>query len=213
MKKLIHQIWIGPEHPPVNWMLTWLKHNPTYEYKLWTEKELKQFKFVNQQQLDWTEEYSGKSDIMRYEILNKYGGIYLDADLICIRPLEDYLLEHDAFAIYEHELIRPGLITGAVLACNPNNSLMHTLIDGISNMSREEVWPGPLMSWKSIGPQYLTDTVNKIKYRELTVFPSCFFMPSHYRPQHNYNGSFKPFATHCWGSTPEGSINYSGNNP
>jgi len=37
---------------------------------------------------------------MRYEILFNEGGIALDADSLCLRPLEDWLLEPAAFAAW-----------------------------------------------------------------------------------------------------------------
>ena len=41
--KKIHQIWIGPKKMPNNykiWTETWKKYNPSWHYKLWTEKDL-----------------------------------------------------------------------------------------------------------------------------------------------------------------------------
>ena len=58
---------------------------------------------------------------MRYEILFNEGGIALDADSLCLRPLEDWLLEPAAFAAWEHEHIRQGLITVGAMRAEPGN--------------------------------------------------------------------------------------------
>jgi len=63
----------------------------------------------------YSRELNGVADIMRYEILFNEGGIALDADSLCLRPLEDWVLEPAAFAAWEHEHIRPGLIAAAAL--------------------------------------------------------------------------------------------------
>ena len=55
----------------------------------------------------YSRELNGVADIMRYEILFNEGGIALDADSLCLRPLEDWVLEPAAFAAWEHEHIRP----------------------------------------------------------------------------------------------------------
>lgn len=49
--------------------------------------------FICQQRIDEIEAFCGKADIMRYEILYKYGGIYLDADSLCLESLDEFFLK------------------------------------------------------------------------------------------------------------------------
>ena len=53
--------------------------------------------------------WEGVADMMRWEILDQHGGFAVDADSICIRPLEDWLFEPRIFACWENEIARPGL--------------------------------------------------------------------------------------------------------
>jgi len=77
--KIIHQIWIGTAlSRPERWMNTWREMNPGWEYKLGSDGNLPPL--VNQTQFDLMPFYPGKADILRYELLNAYGGIYVDAD-------------------------------------------------------------------------------------------------------------------------------------
>lgn len=55
---------------------------PEWKYKLWTEKEIEELYMLNKDLYDKEPTMYGKSDLARYEILNKYGGIYIDADSI-----------------------------------------------------------------------------------------------------------------------------------
>jgi mannosyltransferase OCH1-like enzyme len=115
ISKIIHQIWIGPLPPPTKWLQTWPEHNPDWEYRLWTNEDLYNEKWVLQPQIDFylkqaenTEAtgsfisargsvYVGEkailfawhviADLMRYEILYKYGGYMPGADTECTQPI------------------------------------------------------------------------------------------------------------------------------
>ena len=104
--KIIHQMWIGKNpNPFVKEMQDWKEKNPDYEYKLWTDDNIP--KLRNQKQYDEIKQWCGKGDILRYELLYDYGGIYLDSDTVCVNPLDDFLLENDSFLCWENEVARP----------------------------------------------------------------------------------------------------------
>ena len=92
--KKIHQIWIGPKQPPTKFMDTWRDKNPDFEYIRWNEEEIKNrdLRLECTARVDEMEEINGKADIIRWEILYKYGGVFLDADSICIEPIDDVLM-------------------------------------------------------------------------------------------------------------------------
>ena len=108
--KIIHQLWIGPKTPPTKLMQTWKDiHVPLgYKYIFWNEEEMKKRGFVSelQDKVNAMDEWNGKADILRWEILYKYGGIFVDADSICIEPFCDLLKLNKSFAGYENEQVR-----------------------------------------------------------------------------------------------------------
>ena len=108
--KIIHQLWIGEKSAPINLMNTWKEKHPDYEYIYWNEDELKKRNFTSslQNRIDEMDEINGKADILRWEILYHYGGIFLDADSICIEPFDDLIEKYNAFAGYENEIFRGG---------------------------------------------------------------------------------------------------------
>lgn len=55
-------------------------------------------------------ELNGVADMMRQEILYSEGGIVIDADSLCMQPLDEALLDCEAFACWESDMVRPGLI-------------------------------------------------------------------------------------------------------
>ena len=67
---------------------------------LWTDDNISSVIMKNKK-IYGCESNNGKSDIFRYEILSQYGGIYLDADVLCRRPLDDFL-NNTFLTAYQH---------------------------------------------------------------------------------------------------------------
>lgn len=90
--KKIHQIWLGSEMPSVYRKLakSWSEFNPDYEYKLWTDKDVKNLYIGAIKTYKNATNPGMKSDILRYEILRQFGGIYVDTDFECLRSFEDF---------------------------------------------------------------------------------------------------------------------------
>lgn len=89
--KIIHQIWIGPKEFPQKYKTlatSWLKHHPDWKYMLWDNESIKQLKLVNQDLFDAADNWGEKSDIARYEILYRFGGLYVDVDFECLKPFD-----------------------------------------------------------------------------------------------------------------------------
>ena len=104
---IIHQIWIGNVSAPSKHMNTWKDKNDRMEYIRWNESEIvkRNMIFKCQEKIDDMTEINGKADIMRWEILYHYGGVFLDADSICIEPIDNTLLSTKAFAgpLFHHD--------------------------------------------------------------------------------------------------------------
>lgn len=85
---IIHQIWIGgPVPKPIKEMMQtfsidYVKKYPYCRYILWDEEKLNGLDMINQDIFNSETSYDCKSDIARLEILNKFGGIYIDADSV-----------------------------------------------------------------------------------------------------------------------------------
>ena len=202
--KIIHQLWVGPKKAPTELMKTWEDAHPDWEYMFWNEETIKEHfpdGLHNQAQYDAMPEWNGKCDIARYEILQKFGGFFLDADCVCLRPLDDYLLENDSFSCYENEMLRGQLIAAGYLGCVKNCELMWHLVNRLHNLQGQALWEGELTAWKTVGPMFLTKTVHELQYRKLAVYPSFYFIPNHYSKLTPYDGPFKSYADQFWGST------------
>lgn len=203
--KKIHQIWIGPKKRPDRWMNTWKNLNPDWEYFFWGEEEIKNLGLKNQKQYEEIEEYAGKADIARYEILKEHGGFFCDADSECIQPLGDYFLDHEAFACWENETVRRGLIANGYIGVKKNSPIMSNLIDEISKKEVSQKSTG-MMAWQNVGPLFFTQTLMRFQHK-IAVYPSWTFIPEHYSGQSinltDPNIASQIFAKQHWGSTKE----------
>jgi hypothetical protein len=199
--KIIHQIWIGPKPAPTKLMDTWKEKNPHFEYIRWNEEEFikRSMKFKCQSKIDEMEEYCGKTDIMRWEILYKYGGIYIDADSFCVEPIDDEFCKK-SFAGWENEVKRPDLIAVGTMGFSLNHEIPKLAIDFISKNEVSYI-KTQKMAWQNTGPALLTDIYNKLTNKKIiNILPSYTFLPYHFTGQH-YDGHGKIYAFQEWGST------------
>lgn len=207
--KIIHQIWIGPKEPPIKPMNTWKNKHLNFEYIRWNEEEFikRDMKFECQDKIDKMTEINGKADIIRWEILYKYGGVFIDADSICIESIDDTLMNQKCFAGYEQEELRPGLIATGTMGFPPKHPLIKDAIDFVK---KNHIHTNK--AWITVGPGLLTRLYNSGKYKDLTIFPSYTFLPIHYTNK-EYQGHGKVYAYQLWGSTNFGIFDKSGSVP
>ena len=206
--KIIHQIWIGPAPKPMKLLNSWKENHPDFVYILWDENEIlkRNMTFKCQKQIDSIKgphKWAGKADIMRYEILERYGGFYLDADSICLNSIHS-LCSHYAFACYENEEVRTNLIANGNIGTESNNKLFKMIIEYISNQTYNfsdqgvELNSGKII-WKLTGPLLFTDFC--LKYQNfIKILPSYLFLPCHPTGA-TYTGHRKVYAYQLWGTT------------
>ena len=201
--KIIHQLWIGPKPAPTKFMDTWKEKNPDFEYIRWSEEELVKRNMVIEckNRVDEMEEINGKADIIRWEILYKYGGVFVDADSICIEPIDDVLMTKKCFAGWEQEELRPNLIATGTMGFPPRHPLVRHAIDHIKQ-NCVSVAVTKKRAWITVGPMLLTNLYNTGFYKDLTIFPSYSFLPIHCTGK-EYNGYGKIYAYQEWGSTKQ----------
>lgn len=202
ISRILHFIWVGDENQrPDNCIDTWRRHNPDWGIKVWGNADLFGRPWHNGRAMQsmWNREKCGVADLMRYEILYNEGGVTMDADSICVRPLPDWLLDVEAFSVWENEIARPGLLAVGVMAAKAANPFFRYIIDDI--WADNNIGNGP--AWSTTGPVRLTNCWQRYRYANLTVWPSHFFLPQHH-DRVQYTGSGPVFAAQTWGSTHAG---------
>jgi hypothetical protein len=201
--KILHQIWIGPKPPPTNLMKTWKEKHPQFEYILWTEKEIedRNLQLTCVDKINMIPEINGKADIIRWEILYQYGGYFVDADSICIEPFDYYFLGKSAFATFENENVRAGLIATGTMGFIPKHPLCLDIIQWIqSNESTKLI--NETRAWYSVGPGLLTKMLDTGKYKDVSIYPSHCFLPIHFTGP-IYEGHKKVYGYQEWGTAKQ----------
>ncbi len=133
--KKIHQIWVGPNPQPKTlekYQETFRKNHPDWEYKLWTDEDVKDLDLQNRDIYEKTINQGERSDILRLELLYKFGGVYLDVDCVSIRPLDELHKKFDFYAALRP--IKEGNYTAVMngmVASKPNHPLIKQEMDSI----------------------------------------------------------------------------------
>ncbi len=173
--KIIHQIWLGSPFPEryKAWQQTWKNKHSDWEYKLWTDNDVKSFKLTNQSLFDAAKNYGEKSDIFRYEILYRHGGLYVDTDFECLKPLDFLHYRYDFYSC----LIPPdsGLQCGiGILAAKPGHPILKKVIEALKQHAKHN------NTLTRTGPTFFTN----ILLQELPrvdgtniIFPANYFYP------------------------------------
>jgi len=98
--KIIHQIWLGPKNPPAHFFTfrdKWLKLHPDWEYRLWTDADLDGLNLELRDLIDATPNFAERSDILRSELLERFGGVYVDVDIDPFHSLTELHHKYDFY--------------------------------------------------------------------------------------------------------------------
>ncbi|MBA3751388.1 hypothetical protein H0X06_01115 [Candidatus Dependentiae bacterium] len=195
--KIVHQIWVGPKTPPAIFQKSLEsihKYLPGWEYKLWTDADIPSLKLYNQKFYDLSKNYGEKADILRYEILYRYGGIYLDVDFVCLKPFDD-LLQYDLWtSIYPPD--SNADIGNSIIGTIPEHPLLWDCVVTLKD------------DWYSFNTGHLLDVVYKagpvhfqksfMKFindntTNIIAFPASYFYPVDFksRPSKSKNSAKK----------------------
>jgi mannosyltransferase OCH1-like enzyme/tetratricopeptide (TPR) repeat protein len=200
--KVIHIVWIGDESKrPDNCINTWRELNPTWEVKIWGNKEYEETDWFNKHLMEhmWKERglFYGVADMMRYEILYNHGGFCVDADSRCVRPLEDWLFDcAEVITVYENEKVQPGLAAVGFMASIPKHPIWKELMYIIHFDPKVK----HLEPWRVTGQQRFTHVIDHTYNLNIKIWPSYTFLPVHCTGE-TYTGDGPIFANHDWGST------------
>lgn len=175
--KVIHQIWIGGPLPDVfkKYMKTWQELHPDWEYVLWDDEKVKElFPLYNQRFYDESEGMGVKSDLLKWEIIYRFGGVYADVDFECLRPLD--LLNHTydfytALQPFDAFFVQLG---AALFAAHPGHPILKHCIETIKDDWHHQGAP------KKSGPVHFTKafipTAGKNGKKDI-AFPAFYFYP------------------------------------
>lgn len=194
----LHQIWIGPRKRPADWMGAWQLMNEDMLYYFWGEREIDNFGLQNRATYDYYMRkglYAGAADVARVEILERYGGVYVDADSIALQPIEhEWFMLMDFFVAYEYDQRFANGVIGSI-AGHP------ILQEYIRRIGRSKILEPPQYT---IGGTLLTSCIDN--FRALYPVESLnigLLSANHFYPKWKHRGEIKEkiYSRQMWGTT------------
>lgn len=221
--KVIHFIWIGPNPFPkesIENVNSWIKLHPGWTYKFWTDRRrslpnrkmelhfISDFEFTKLKYCyEESDNYAEKSDLLRYEILSKEGGLYVDHDVRCFKSFAPFHQSYDLYCCLEAP--KQPVLSSSI---NANNNVIgvkarHPVMQKSIDLVKErwsqigEAYPGDdkesviyrvaQRSWISFNDA-VKETAGKGEQRDI-VFPAAYF--------NRIDDDFALFAHHYYAST------------
>lgn len=194
--KIIHTFWFSNDPKPDNIKLclnSWKENMPDYEIRIWNLQRTKKYHNKFFRQCIRKKMYAFASDYMRFCILQKHGGIYLDLDMLFVKPLPRFMLEDKQFLAMQNQ----SFLDFAIIGSAPNNHSYLKIINEHYQGDFDYFNPPVL-------PQILTNYFLQFKRdypEEITIYPRTVFYPL---PSEKRNENYKLFieadtvAVHLW---------------
>jgi inositol phosphorylceramide mannosyltransferase catalytic subunit len=191
--RIFHRVWLGDQQMPEEYKRfgdTWLSLHPDWKMIEWSDitiPKLKNFWAYNQ-----SKSLAGKANIVRYEILLHYGGIYVDTDFECLKSLSSLIEGVSCFVAWQ----RDGFANNAIIGASPGHPFIQDLVDSLEQNMRSLNGRG--RSITESGPYYLTKVLQR--HLEVNIFSSQLFYPYEWHERWRRHEKFSnAYAVHHWG--------------
>jgi len=190
--RLFHMVWVGPNPIPefaVRNFETWktLMPTPTWTFRLWTNNDIHNGEFPDDILARIHESNTGvqKCDIMKYFIVEKYGGVYMDADVTPVASLEPIIQLNKQLVLCHDMEVTWGYMSVGFYAAVPHHPVLQRackdLYTATLNTNDPHLHTGPIV----MGRAFWDTPPTGEKY---ALLPSRFFY---------HNGDFPgKFGTH-----------------
>lgn len=179
--KIIHYCWFGEKEIPKTFqknILSWKQCCKDYEIVRWDESNYDVSKCDYMNRVYKAEKWAFVSDYARLDILNQYGGIYLDTDVELIKPLDIFLGNRMFFGFEQNQCIGSGLGCGSV----KNQDLLQDMMELYHQIPAGE----SMCSKKAYAPLFQTQIMKERGFRldgtyqnrdGVALYPSEVFSP------------------------------------
>lgn len=205
--KIIHYCWFGAENMDRSHkkcLQSWKKYLPDYICMKWDESNIN---FAHHPFLKAAYEmkkWAFVADYIRLQKLYEFGGIYLDTDILILRPLEE-LLNQGSFFGAEN----PNFINGAIFGTKKKNPLIKECLVRYDRIVLDEKTPLTAITIPQIitttfrsNYNYEGDFTSVVTRPGITIYPPIYFYSLPYKDR-DINNKMKnvtsrSYAIHLW---------------
>lgn len=160
--------------------------------------DMRDLTFENRTYLEQSNNYGEKSDILRYEIVYRFGGVYVDCDFECYKELTLFHHMYDFYTGLQPLDTNRVQLGCALFGAVPNHPIMRSCVENIKHNRHI-----PQIVAKT-GPIFFTREFYKTAGRSTLkdiAFPASYFYPRGYEERHKPKSLWcktESFATHHW---------------
>ena len=141
---------------------SWRRHHPDWEMHLWTDENLPT-DLVREEAYERLRKPAERADIIRLEVLLRFGGLYVDVDVECLRSIEP-LLDGVEFCMANN---RPDVLGNAVIGARPGHPILEQAVRDLRPVTEYG-----LDKWGT-GAYFLRSLIRQ--HPEVTIFPYEYF--------------------------------------
>ena len=166
--RILHQVWVGPDPMPQefqDYRESWRRHHPDWEMRLWTDESLPA-DLVRKEAYERLRKPAERSDIIRLEVLLRFGGVYVDTDFECLRSIEPLIDGVEFCTAY----IQRGRVANGMFGASPEHPILERAIREL----RPRTEYG--LDKSATGPFFFNKLIRQ--YPEVTIFPREYFYPA-----------------------------------
>lgn len=211
--KKIHFIWLGKnilKDEYKNFIQQFNLIYNDYEIKVWRDDDVNCENIIPDYLKTYYEDINFppafKSDILRYLIINKFGGLYFDIDFEPLKKIPEIFLKFNFLGGIQNN----GEINIAFFGSEPNNLLLQEVLKSIPNnieYAKLNGFYSPTEIYRITGPEFFSKIAkNYINQNNYFFFTKEYFYPYWFHEKERKNEIFKitsplSYAVHHWNNS------------
>ncbi len=208
--KIIHHIWIGNKSFPKEFeefRYKWINMYSDYNFILWDDNLVESSKLIDESIscYYYTDcKIAFKADLLRFKILEKFGGIYIDTDTEPLKKMDNEFLNNKFFSGIQTPYSQVAI---GIMGSEVNNELVKEYNTTVLNSIDENIKQNGKLTnelWKITGPQFFDEICRKYKgYDGYNFYNSEYFYPYGWDELHRRHENFKEtcpdaYSVHHW---------------
>lgn len=139
--------------------------------------DVKLLNFVNRGFYDKAINYGEKSDILKWEIVYRFGGMYVDTDFECLKPLDELHYMYDFYTGIQPLDTNMAQLGAALYAAYPGHPILKECVEEIKNNQHIEqivIKTGPIHFTRSFFRAYSRGQNCNVALPASFMYPCCY---------------------------------------
>lgn len=192
MPRILHFVWIGDDPIPPerqSCIDSCIKAHPGWDVRVW--RDVADFGLLHNKRAFYGADklapttwpharFQIASNVLRFEVMLRYGGLFFDTDIVCLRSLEPLIqrVEDEGKAGMLGWEIERRWLGEAVIASVPSAPFMQRIVDNLEPWAFKRAGKPATCT---VGPQYVTPILKGTdELADVLVMPQSAFFPARY---------------------------------